>query len=209
MDPRLFIAIEMPESWIDALTVVQDRLRGQGLERLRWVRPEGIHLTLAFLGNVPEARVPDLTHAMTGAAAACRPFTLALARPGMFGSRARPRVLWVGLGGDLPSLERLHHAVDTAVRAAGFTRPAERFAPHLTLARVPDRYPPDAAVRIAGLVDATHVPPVPPFSVERIALMRSELLPGGARYHRVADASLKGNPPPNVGETPDARAGEW
>jgi 2'-5' RNA ligase len=187
---RLFIAIEMPPAWIDALAAVQDQLRRRGLERLRWVRPEGIHLTLAFLGDVAEQRVPDVTNAMTEAAVGRQPFRLALGDPGTFGGPAGPRVLWVGIDGDLGPLNLLQRTVAARVRAAGFPIEGGRFAPHLTLARVPDRLPADMAGRIGSALAGVSVPAAAPFTVSTVALMRSELGPGGARYTRLGAAAL-------------------
>src|SRR5437867_392019 len=101
MDLRLFIAIELPEAWTAALTRAQDTLRGRGLDGLRWTRPEGIHLTLKFLGNVDERRVPELGASLEQAVAGLRPFTLRLSGLGSFGPPARPRVVWAGVTGDL------------------------------------------------------------------------------------------------------------
>ena len=195
MDLRLFIAVELPESWTEALAATQAALSRRGLERLRWVRPEGIHLTLKFLGNVDERRSPELTGAITRAASRVPPFRLSLTGLGAFGPAARPRVVWVGVGGDLPALTRLWDAVETDVGRLGFPRERQRFAPHLTLARVPEDLPREVTSSIGATLGATSAPAAPPLTVTDVALMRSELGRGGARYTRLSSAPLAENLP--------------
>jgi 2'-5' RNA ligase len=190
VDLRLFIAVELPPAWTEALAEVQAALRRRGLERLRWVRPEGIHLTLKFLGNVDERRVPELTAAIERAAAEAAPFALTLGRPGTFGPPSRPRVVWVGTEGEAEALTRLWRAVETQVTPLGFPAEGRRFAPHLTLARVPDETPREAAAAITPAVQAVGMARTAPMTISEVALMRSELGRGGARYTRLAAAPL-------------------
>jgi 2'-5' RNA ligase len=100
------------------------------------VRPEGVHVTLRFLGEVAERRLPELSAAWRAAAAAGRPAELTATGLGTFPPRGRPRVLWVGLhdgsGGNLAALAGL---LEQAAREAGFPPEERPFAPHLTLAR--------------------------------------------------------------------------
>ena len=197
---RLFVALELPQEWSAALAETQATLRGRGLERLRWVRPEGIHLTIKFLGEVDEARLPDVTGGVRRAAARSSPFSLHVGGLGTFGPPARPRVLWVGVGGDLPALERLWQAVERELTAVGFPAERQRFSPHLTLARTPDGLPREAAAGIATVISRTKAPSTPPMAVTHLALMRSELGPGGARYTRLESAELPENSSPGSQE---------
>jgi 2'-5' RNA ligase len=195
MDLRLFIAVELPPAWTEALAATQRALRRYGLERLRWVRPEGIHLTLKFLGNVDEARVSALTRTLEETAAEHAPFALRLSRLGAFGPPARRRVVWAGVAGDLDALTRLRQTVERRAAALGF--PAERrpFSPHLTLARVPEELPQPVGASIDAALTAVAAPAAPPLQVKEIALMHSRLLPGGAQYTRLAAAVLAKSPP--------------
>ena len=195
MDLRLFIAIELPEEWLAALARVQEALQGTGLAALRWTRPEGIHLTLKFLGAVPEARVAEIVQAMTRAAAQTTPFTLRLGRLGTFGGPERPRVLWTGVQGELNALTRLWRAVETSISPLGFPQERDTFAPHLTLARVPEPTQREVAASLAEALRRGPVPKPEPFTVQEIALMRSLLGPSGARYLRLAAAPLAQNSP--------------
>ncbi len=186
-DLRLFVACELPESAKDGLARVQSDLREQHAERLRWVRPEGIHLTLKFLGDVSPSRAKRVTDAL--AAAITERFTLNLRfdRVGSFGGRMRLRVVWVGLAGDVEELASLAETVEKALGPLGFPRENRPFAPHLTLARVPDEMPVDDRARLADLIAAYKLPPLPAISISQVSLMQSFLSPAGARYeHRAA-----------------------
>lgn len=187
---RLFIAVAVPEGWIAALAQTRALLRRRGLEQLRWVRPEGVHLTLKFLGNVDAARVDDLIAALRLAAAERAPFTLKLGGLGSFGPPSRARVVWAGVGGDLHALIHLWQSVEAHIGALGFPPERQRFNPHLTLARVPDSLPRDVAASIPATLSATKLPAAEPLLVRELALMRSHLRPGGARYQRLAAAVL-------------------
>jgi RNA 2',3'-cyclic 3'-phosphodiesterase len=179
---RLFIACELPETWIGSLGEAMRELARAGLKSLRWVRPEGIHLTLKFLGDAGRHLLPDLELAMNEACAGQREFELRLAGLGSFGGRRGVRVLWAGIDGDLEVLKRLQARVDDAVSRLGFARELRPFSPHLTLARVPESAPPDVGALIAAALKKVSIEPVDPFVVREIGLIWSQLGPGGARY---------------------------
>lgn len=193
MNLRLFIAVELPEEWLAALARVQEALRAAGLDALRWTRPEGVHLTLKFLGEVPEERLEEIVRAMTRAAARARPFALRLGRLGAFGGPQRPRVLWAGVEGELEALTRLWQALEAEITPLGFPQERDTFAPHLTLARVPEQAQHEASRTLAVVLPRIALPEPPPLDVAEIALMRSLLGPGGARYRRLAVAPLARN----------------
>ena len=140
---RLFVACELPDDVRDALGRLQAGLRRGDRAGLRWVRPEGIHITLKFLGGVEEGRVGEITPAL---ASAIEPFELRV-RPASLGGfpslvaggGARLRVVWVGLEGDVEGLAALAGRVDAALESIGFPSERRPFAAHLTLARVSDR----------------------------------------------------------------------
>lgn len=184
----MFVAIEPPDAWLDALAATQRRLREAGL-RLRYVRPEGIHLTLKFLGDTAPSRLPAIQAALTHASAQSHNVRLVLAGAGVFGSSRRPRVVWCGVGGDVDGLAGIQRVIDDALGDTGFPREPRVFSAHFTLARVPDRLDPAQVSRIAPLVATTKVA-APPFVVRSIALIHSELARGGARYSRLAQFML-------------------
>lgn len=187
---RLFIAAELPESWQQVLTRAEHDLEQAGLRDLRWVRPEGIHLTLKFLGEAGRHLLPDLSEAMTRAAAGVAPFELQLNGLGSFGGKGRARVLWAGLAGEIDLLRRLHAAVDTATAQIGFAREVRPYSPHLTLARVPVRAVADTGSGIAAALRQVTLEEAPPWRVQALGLIRSQLGRGGAAYTCLTTAPI-------------------
>jgi 2'-5' RNA ligase len=183
---RLFVACELPSEMKNGLARLQDTLRAQGAPQVRWVRPEGVHLTLKFLGEVSEDRVAALREALAPTVEGIPPLTLALGEVGTFGGRRGVRVLWVGIAGDLEHLSRLQGRVESALDPLGFPPEGRAFSPHLTLARVPDHVGGDERRRFKDLTASLEVPSAPPVTIREMSLMRSILGPGGAVYQRVA-----------------------
>jgi 2'-5' RNA ligase len=183
---RLFVACELPAEMKAALVSLQEALRKKGAPRLRWVRPEGIHLTLKFLGAVPQEKVAAICEALAPTVQGIPPLALSLAEVGTFGGRRGARVVWVGTQGDLEPLARLQQRVEKALEPLGF--PAERraFSPHLTLARVPDRAGSDERQTVWELAKTIEGPSASAVIIDELSLMRSILGPGGAVYERVA-----------------------
>jgi len=183
---RLFVACELPPAVKEELAQLQGELRAQGAGRLRWVRPEGIHLTLKFLGGVSPAMAERVRDAL--AAAISDPFSLSLrlGRVGSFGGRTRLRVVWVGLEGDTEQLASLADLVENALAPLGFPRERRPFAAHLTLARVPDETGIEERSRLADLLEGFQRLPLPSMTVSEVSLMQSFLSPAGARYERRA-----------------------
>lgn len=184
-DLRLFIACELPEEIKRALGRIQAGLNRDGAERLlRWVRPEGVHLTLKFLGAIPRSDVERLTSVL---APAIERFSLTV-RPaslGTFGG-ARMRVVWVGLEGEVEGLASLAQRIDEATATLGFERERRSFAPHLTLGRVRDQAGDEERRRLALQVRGYRMPALPSMTLSEVALMESRLGPGGSSYHRLA-----------------------
>ena len=193
---RAFVAIELPDRVKDELANLVDQLRHARVRGMRLVNPQGIHLTLKFLGNVPQARVEAIVEGVSRAAAAHPPFAVALGAVGVFPNAAEPRVLWVGVLGDLDSMIELHKAVDGALVGLGYAGEKRQFSPHLTVARISrgtssaDRRNASEALYSAQLDSGLAIP------VESIGLVRSILRPEGATYQRLARMPLAGDRAP-------------
>jgi len=182
---RLFVAIDLPEDVRESLGGLQADLRRHDLPGLRWTRPEGVHLTLKFLGETPATSLAAIESALARAVRGVPSFRLALGAPGTFGGRRGPRVLWVDVEGELPPLQRLQAAVERELAAVGFAPEEREFSPHLTLARVPQPPPPGLAERLSRALAAVAAAR-DEFEATELLLMRSSLQPGGAVYSRVA-----------------------
>jgi 2'-5' RNA ligase len=184
-DIRLFVAVELEGPALRALAEAQSQLRRRGLEGLRWVRAEGIHLTLKFLGETPAGRVPAIEAALAEAVRGIPPHTVSLNGLGTFGGRRNPRVVWVDVVGEVETLHRLQQRVDLALGRIGFPREDRNFSPHLTLARVRPEAARDLAEPIARALEHVEAPSAE-VPVRELSLMRSTLGPGGAVYARLA-----------------------
>jgi 2'-5' RNA ligase len=190
---RLFVAIEIPEYLRDELDRRARALRGK-LPKARWVRPQGMHLTLSFLGETAPERLDELHRELAASCAESEAIGLRLNETGAFPPRGKARVLWAGLAGadGRPSaaLARLHTAVAAAVeRAAGVVPDSRPFHPHLTLARCSPPWPREALERFLGDFGPL---PADAFTVAEGVLFESELRPDGARYRVVGSYPLGG-----------------
>jgi 2'-5' RNA ligase len=136
---RLFIALPLPDDAVTAVTDVVDVVRGQGLpdgaRDVRWVRLDGLHLTLRFLGPTPESRVTAAGDAVRAASIGAAPIRLELGGAGSFPRSGRPRTLWIGLTAGAADVEALAGRVAAALEAAGWPADPRPVRAHLTLAR--------------------------------------------------------------------------
>jgi len=175
---RAFIAIELPEGVKFFLKEVVAELKGFGGD-VRWTRPEGIHLTLKFLGNVKSESIPPMKQVLEPALALQRPFAVAVKGVGAFPGLNRPRVLWVGVTAPEGTLSPLASEIEDLVEPLGFPKEARAFNPHLTLGRVKSgRLNPDltSAIRQMGSITG------PNFEANAAVLFQSILKPSGAEY---------------------------
>jgi len=198
---RAFLAVELPVSLRQALAQVQadakNRLSRELSPRMRlqWVRPDAIHLTLKFLGDIPESHIADLQAAVGAALRAVTPFAIDVAGLGVFPDLRAPRVLWVGLssglggGSPLGALSQLTAKVEQSVAVLGYPPESRPFNPHLTLARIKEgaKEVGRALARI-GLLEGKA--PLGQFEVRAVALMRSELKPSGSVYTKLWEVPL-------------------
>jgi 2'-5' RNA ligase len=183
---RTFIAIEIPEETKRAMAEVQARLKGSGAEA-NWTRPEGIHLTLKFLGEVPEGSVSDVTAALVQAANGRGRFHLKVAGTGVFPNEKSPRVVWIGISGELDKLRGLQIRVEEQMVRLGFQPEDRRFTPHLTLGRI--KHFPSRGSWMHALEGVKDID-LPGFDATAISLMKSELKQTGAVYTEIGRAEL-------------------
>jgi 2'-5' RNA ligase len=183
---RSFIAIELPDAVLSRLDTVQQELKSEGL-KVRWVRPQNIHLTLNFLGNVDPADVEKIDAAMAAAVGDFAPFRLKLGGMGVFPGIRRPRVIWVGLGGEMSALQNLQRSLAERLATIGFPKEKKSFKAHLTLGRVREAVNPNS---IRQLLQNYSDLGNQNFRVDRIILFKSDLKPSGAVYSHLEQANL-------------------
>jgi len=188
---RVFIAVPIPPP---AKLVLAETI--EGLSRkisggVRWVNPDGIHLTIKFLGDIAPEGVAGVTEAMGRAAAQVSPFQIRLWGLGTFPNERRPRVLWAGLEGDLPRLTELQEKTENELMALGYPKDRRSFNPHLTLGRVRDQLSEQTRLGIGPVVFSEELEGSKLWLVESVELIQSHLGPGGATYSNLGTVSLK------------------
>lgn len=187
LDMRTFIAIEIPDEVKKQMAEAQGRLKGSGVEA-SWTRPEGIHLTLKFLGEVEESRIPEIMDALTRAVKGTGGFRLEITGVGAFPNPKSARVVWIGVSGDLERLTALQSSVEEAMAGLGMEREDRKFTPHLTLGRIKYIRLRDAWV---SALDAMKDIRLAGFDVDAVSLMKSELKRSGAVYTEIGRVELK------------------
>jgi 2'-5' RNA ligase len=185
---RLFLAITLPDSLKHAIHTATEPLRNAA-PAIRWVASEQLHITLKFLGEVPDAGLPPIESALTSVANMSAAFRMEFNGVGGFPNLRRPRVLWLGVT-EAAALHSLQERLETAIAPLGFPREARPFHPHLTLGRVGAEVPAEqlrSSERAARGIEYKDT-----MLVSSAELMLSRLSPKGARYEVLRSASLKG-----------------
>lgn len=188
---RIFCAVSLSEEARQRAAAHVARLREIAPRaKISWVRPESLHLTLKFFGEIDAAMLDKIARASGRAAAGCAPFALRLNGSGNFPPRAaKSRILWLDVADDHGRLAHLQTRLEDECVAEDFPREAQAFRPHLTLARVRVA---DAETRRAAVAHSESGFAPVSVPVEALAVMRSELGPGGARYTICSLHQLKG-----------------
>ena len=187
---RAFVAVELSDEVKAHIAAAIEQLRSEQINNLRLVRPEGVHLTLKFLGDIEVSQVPQVAGAMQQVASRHTPFSLTLGAPGVFPNTNRARVLWVGVDGDLRALKSLQAEVEEALTSVGFATERQPFNPHLTIGRMHHRASRSDRQRATDALAAIPLPANQTVAVNNISLMKSTLRPGGAIYQRISEAML-------------------
>jgi 2'-5' RNA ligase len=179
---RSFLAIDPPDEVIREIGAVQGRLRKLIEGDIRWVRPEGIHLTLKFFGDIFAADVANITAAAEKAVEKEEPFSLLIGGAGVFPDPRRPRVLWLGMSGDVERLLAFQKGLDQSLHEIGFPREERPFRPHLTLGRIKT---PRGLIGLARALEKGEEYTAGRFVASGLSLLQSELTPRGAMYKQL------------------------
>jgi len=189
---RTFIAIPLPHPVLEELAALQRQLERQCPPRsVRWVRAEGIHLTLKFLGDTPTEKLPDIKQALAVVARHAPVCAFTVEGLGCFPNPRRPRVVWVGVQEPTGRLAALQDAVEEAMAPLGYPPEGRGFTPHLTLGRVQRRAPRSDVARIGEAVTSATVGTLGQVNASHFALIRSVLKPTGAEYTALEEFTLR------------------
>ena len=182
---RCFIAINLPESVKTILSGLQHEFKKCGAD-IRWGRPENIHLTLKFLGNIEEKAVDNINGIIERACNGCTAFNLKISRAGVFPNMKSPRVLWIGLDNS-KVLAGLQQEIEDGTASLGFKQENRKYVPHLTLGRF--RSSRDKRV-LLDKVELYKNNEFGLFDVGSVCLMKSDLGPAGAKYTKLSEVFL-------------------
>jgi RNA 2',3'-cyclic 3'-phosphodiesterase len=178
---RLFCAIELPDGLRDRLIAL-----GGGMPGARWVPEDNLHVTLRFIGEVPESSFDDIAAALSGVHVEA--FDLTVAGVGHFEQSRRPTVLWARVEKNA-ALVHLRDRIESALRRAGVKGEDRHFMPHITLARLDRDVTPE---RVAAFLGANSLFRAAPFRVEQFTLFSSVLGRSGPTYYAEAEFPLAG-----------------
>ncbi len=179
---RAFIALPLPENVKEALSSVSATLRKT--MDARWVRPEAMHLTMKFLGDINEKNIEGIAGKLDELSKSCQPFAMSLGELGAFPSPKKARVIWAGIDADISGLRSLAASIDEMSAGYGIAKEGRPFTAHVTLARLREPSMINLDVRIEKIT----------FIIDTMHFYKSDLTPQGARYTLLHSSPFKGRP---------------
>jgi 2'-5' RNA ligase len=189
MEIRSFLAFELPVNIKKTVLKVTGEIRDSGLD-VRWVKAENIHLTMVFLGNVKTEEIEGIEKEVRNVCPVYGSFDIALKGMGCFPNRRRPRVLWLGLDGEIERMSHFRDGLQRALKAFGIKEEKRPFRPHLTLGRF--RSTRKMGSRLEELLSEYAALESPVESLNELYLFKSDLNPRGAVYTKLKSWPLSG-----------------
>ncbi len=174
---RSFLAINLCPDANDAIQKAMEQWRVLG-KRVKWVKPTNIHCTLKFLGDLTPLQLDRVSESLDIITKQTNPFNLELARPGIFPHLKRPRILWLGLKGDIERLQLFQDLIENDLADKGFEPETRPFIPHITVGRIKGRVP--AKEKLEFFLKSTISAPIS--TIDKIQLYQSTLTPSGPIY---------------------------
>jgi 2'-5' RNA ligase len=182
---RTFLAIDLPSKQRKILEEHQGRWKYVKAD-VRWIYPSNMHLTLKFLGEIQESNTERVIAVCKDVCGLYSGFSLFLNGTGIFSNLRRPRVLWIGIGGEVDILCKLQDSIETALEKKGFPREGRVFKPHLTAGRIRS---PRRLLRLLEVFAKDEIV-TKPFIVEEVIVYKSRLTPRGPLYSPLARCPL-------------------
>jgi 2'-5' RNA ligase len=189
MEIRSFLAFELPPEIKTVVTRVFEDSRRSTLD-VRWVRPEGIHLTVVFMGNIKPGDLEAMGNEIGKVCSDFSPFQIALKGIGCFPNSRNPRVVWLGLAGDVERMSRFRDRLQEQLLPFGIQEEKRPFKPHLTLGRFKKALRDEGSLR--KLMEKHEALTSPVCTLDEFMLFRSDLKPGGAVYTKMLSWPLSG-----------------
>ena len=182
---RLFIALDLNLKNKEALSLLQSDLK-KATGDIKWVKPGNIHLTLKFLGEVREEKIPQITQALKESASRIKPFAIEIKNPGVFPNWRAPRILWVSVENGKDKLRDLSAYLGRALIQLKFPPERREFSPHITLGRIKSGLNKDILVKRIKEINFTSMHQ----EISSIVLYKSALSCGGPVYEKLSEESF-------------------
>ena len=186
---RTFISVTLPKKIVSLSEMLQTTVISKK-DNLKWVNPGNIHLTLKFLGNTPFEAANEINEVLKEMVVSYSGMELNINGTGCFPKIERPRVLWLGVGGEVSQLQEFVSDLNKKMEKLGFPLDENEFIPHITLARI--KYPPKDTPDVSNYINTSYDPIK--FNINRIRFMSSELFPNGPIYSILGTHFLGENP---------------
>lgn len=187
---RAFLAMDPPPEVLRRIADIQEVLKKTLRGPISWVRPEGIHLTLKFFGDMAAEDLQPISEVVSGQAAGMRPLHLNIKGLGVFPGIRRPRVLWLGVGGEVARLINLQRILAQGFETCGIKQEERPFRAHLTLARIKS---PQGLSGLDKVLEEKEAESAGSFEAKGLILFKSDLTPKGAIYTVLADFPFQGS----------------
>ena len=186
---RCFISIPISKENKEKIKEIQNKLQELHVH-VSWTRPESLHLTLKFLGNIEGEMVEAIKGHLDRIVPEFPPFDVYLRGTGVFPDKKRPRIIWIGIKEDGQILSNLYRRIEEAMVKLGFPREGRGFTPHITIGRIRSK---EGMGKLIEYVQKEKDIDLGEFRITRVQLMKSQLNPKGAVYTELYSVSLKGN----------------
>ena len=190
MEIRSFLAFELPGEIKDTVARVSDMAKRTRMD-VRWIDVDNIHLTVLFMGNIREDDFSDIRTSIENICSGYRPFYIELQGMGVFPDTRRPRVLWLGINGDIGRIASFRDMLQQKLKPFGIKQEKRKFNPHLTLGRFKKSFKPDSS--LIEMFDKYKDFKSPVKMFDELVFFRSDLNPAGARYTRLDSWHLTGS----------------
>lgn len=187
---RTFIAIELPPEIKNSLAELQDQLRSSGAD-VKWVKPDNIHLTLKFLGEIDQSRLDKISKILEDISREKKSFPLRLASVGAFPKINYPRVIWVGIDAGDSETKEIAKELEAEIAKVGIPKEDRPFSSHITIGRVRSSLNRQNLVQSLMNLENKSGQEILEFRVEKLTLFKSTLTPKGPRYEVLKEAELK------------------
>ncbi len=187
---RSFLAFDLPDQVVRSVARISEELRKSSLD-VRWVDPEKIHLTVVFLGEIEEARIEAIGGSVKGVCSHYGPFETAIKGAGYFGTARNPRVIWLGLTGDIERMGNFRDALQEALRPFGIKEENRAFRPHITMGRF--RQGAKGGEELGRIISLYKDVESPRCSLTDFAFYKSDLKPSGPVYLVLGRWRLEGS----------------